>query len=69
MIKKNTKQLSDLEQIEHDYYEFKPYIFGFLSLVCVYNKNQSGLLLMSGLLFGAASAIIFYKRYYARNYR
>lgn len=69
MIKKSTKQLSDLEQIEHDFYEFKPYIFGFLALLCVYNKNDSGLFLMSGVLFGAASAIIFYKRYFARHYR
>ena len=69
MIKKSNKRLSDLEQLEHDFYEFKPYIFGFLALVCVYNKNDSGLYLMSGILFGAASSVIFYKRYFARNYR
>ena len=69
MNNKNNKQLSDLDKVEHDFYEIKPYLFGFLALICVYNKSHSGILIMSGLLFGAASATIFYKRYYARNYR
>lgn len=69
MIKKANKRLSDLEQIEHDFYEVKPYVFGFLALICFYNKSESGLLLMSGVLFGMASATILYKRYFARNYR
>jgi hypothetical protein len=69
MIKKNNKQQSNLEIIEHDFYEIKPYLFGFLALICLYNQNHSGFFLMSGFLFGAASATIFYKRFYARNYR
>lgn len=60
---------SELEQLEHDFYELKPYLFAGAAVLCFYFKAESAWLLPSGILFGLAAVSIFYMRYFSRNYR
>jgi hypothetical protein len=57
-----------LEQLENDYYELKPYLIALMAGLCFMFKADSLWLLASGILFSAASASIFYMRYFARQH-
>ncbi len=53
---------------ENDLYEYKPYFYGALAAICVYNQNYSKILFYSGVLFAVASISIFYLRFISRAY-
>ena len=69
------KKSANIEEIERDFYETKPYIFAFFSLLCFYNKASGNdqltsiLLTISGILFAISAAGILYHRFFSRNYR
>jgi hypothetical protein len=69
------KKSYDFDQLENDYYESKPYIFAFSSLLCFVNKASangqltSNLLTVSSILFAVSAASIFYYRFFFRYYR
>ena len=56
-------------ELEQKIYEFKPFAYFCLGVVCLMLSRDSRLLLTSGLLFATASGIVYYMRFVARNFK
>ena len=56
-------------ELEQKIYEFRPFLYFCLAIVCIVLSRDSRLLLVSGLLFGAASGMVYYVRFISRTYK